>query len=55
VKLKDFKPESLLPENNETMRVIQDGILRGKPFVYPHSFEKDPQLINSSVQMKNDK
>lgn len=35
VKLKDFSAEKLLPENSQTMQIIQEGILEGKPFVIP--------------------
>lgn len=34
VKLKDFSPTSLLPEDSKTMQVISDGILRGGNFMY---------------------
>lgn len=33
VKLKDFQPQALLPENSETMRILSDGILKGKEFL----------------------
>ncbi len=36
VKLKKFSSRELNPEQNATMRVIQEGILEGKPFVLPH-------------------
>jgi UDP-N-acetylglucosamine 2-epimerase len=33
VQLKEFNWEALLPENSETLRVLSDGILAGKPMV----------------------
>jgi hypothetical protein len=35
VRLKEFSWQDLLLENSETMRVISDGILNGKPFLLP--------------------
>ena len=35
VNLQPFSWRQLLPENSRTMRVIQDGILREKPFLLP--------------------
>ena len=35
VKLKDFEPHALLPENSTTMKVISDGLLLGKEFLLP--------------------
>ncbi len=36
IRLKNFTPSELLPGNSQTMRIIQEGILEGKPFVIPH-------------------
>ena len=33
VRLKPFSWQDLLPENSTTMKVISDGLLRGKPFL----------------------
>jgi hypothetical protein len=35
VKLQLFSWKQLMPENSITMQVIQDGILREKPFLMP--------------------
>jgi len=35
VRLKDFSWQDLLPENSPTMKVISEGLLKGKPFLLP--------------------
>ena len=35
VRLKEFSWQDLLPENSSTMRVISDGLLKGKDFLLP--------------------
>jgi hypothetical protein len=40
VRLRDFEPEQLLPENSLTMQVVLDGILKGGDFILPESGEK---------------
>jgi hypothetical protein len=35
VRLKDFDWQDLLPENSTTMKVISEGLLKGKPFLMP--------------------
>lgn len=35
VKLKDFEPHELLPENSATMKVISEGLLLGNEFIFP--------------------
>jgi hypothetical protein len=48
--LRDFLPEALCLENSETMRVIQDGIMRGGSFLMPDGFIKTQD--GSEVLMK---
>lgn len=33
VRLKDFSAEALLPDKSDTLRVILEGVLKGKPFI----------------------
>ncbi len=35
VRLKDFHWQDLLPENSPTLKVISEGLLKGKPFLMP--------------------
>jgi len=35
VRLKDFGPQELLPENSPTLKVISQGLLEGKDFLHP--------------------
>jgi len=52
VKLKDFPLEALRAENSVTMRVIQEGILKGAPFLIPDewtSFRSQVVLSGNSA------
>jgi hypothetical protein len=33
VRLRDFKAEALDPQNSDTLKMVLDGILKGKPFI----------------------